>query len=295
MDLSLFTGKMEQHKLNVEGVIVLERGREAARHRWIEEARRPVYSVSKSVSSIAVGMAIEEGKLALSDRVTEAFPRETPNMRWSTLTLEHLLTMNMGHKVFSRPRSVEEALSYELANDPGTLFSYDNTCTFLASAMLTLATGQKMRDYLMDRLFRPLGISDPYWEESDDGYTKGATGLELSTSEMALFGQFLLQRGNWEGKQLVSAAWIEAATRTQVPTRPVCKKSDYDLGYGYQFWTCRHGAYRCDGKNGQFIVVFPALDAVVAINSEEENMEPILWAVWDYILPLLSGPSAIAR
>lgn len=287
MDLGPFVRGVDQLKLKVEGVTVVQQGRESDRYRWIDEKRRPVYSVSKSFCSIAAGMAIDEGKLKLSDRVTLAFPRENPDPYWDALTLEHLLTMNMGHSKFSRPRSLKEALSCEISREPGSYFFYDNTCAFLISAMLTRATGQKLRDYLLDRLFSPLGISDPIWEESADGYTVGATGLELSTSEMAIFGNFLLRRGNWEGKQLVPAAWIDAATRTQVPTLPACKKNDYNLGYGYQFWICRHGAFRCDGKNGQFIVVFPALDAVVAINSNEKNMEPILWAVWDHILPQL--------
>lgn len=238
-------------------------------------------------------MAIDEGKLRLSDRVTRVFPRKkssgqtAQDERWDALTLEQLLTMTMGHPELARPRNVEEALSYEITRDPGTYFLYDNACTFLVSAMLTRATGQKTRDYLADRLFGPLGIPGPCWPESEDGYTIGATGLELTTSEMALFGRFLLQRGNWEGKQLVSAAWIDAATRTQVPTRPSQGKPDYDLGYGYHFWTCRRGAYRCDGREGQFIIVLPGLDAVVTVNSDEENMKPILWAVWDYILPQL--------
>ena len=287
MDIKPFADEIERQKLNVEGVLALRQGREIAYHRWVPELPRTVYSVSKSFASIAVGMAIEEGKLQLSDRLTQVFKREKPDPRWDSLTLEHLLTMTMGHAEFSRPQSVEEALSFELTGEPGSRFFYDNTCTFLASAMLSKATGLKLRDYLLDRLFRPLGIPDPEWEESEDGYTIGATGLFLTTQDMARFGQFLLQRGNWKGSQLVSAAWIDGATRTQVATRSSGGSPDYDLGYGYQFWTCRHGAFRCDGKLGQFIVVIPALDAVIAINSNEENMERILWVVWDHILPQL--------
>jgi len=293
MDLRSFVEGIEKQKLKVEGVSVFQRGKELARYRWTEEFRKNIFSVSKSFTSIAVGMAIDEGKLKLSDRVSAVFARKKSpanpeqDRRWNALTLEHLLTMNMGHPEFKRPCSVDEALSYELTRDPGTYFLYDNTCTFLASAMLTRATGLKVRDYLLDRLFLPLGIPDPQWPESDDGYTIGATGLMIGSSEMASFGRFLLQRGSWEGKQLVSAAWIDAATRTQVPTQPAQDKPDYDLGYGYQFWTCRHGAYRCDGRDGQFIVVLPALDAVVTISSDEENMKPILWTVWDHILPQL--------
>ena len=297
MDLGPFVRSIEKQNLNVEGVIVYREGgggisHGETSHRWIPERRRTIYSVSKSFTSMAIGMAIDEGKLKLSDKVAGILQREEGSTgpesesRWHNLTLENLLTMNMGHENFSRPVNLKEALSYELSKTPGTSFFYDNTCTFLASAMLTAATGCKLRDYLLERLFRPLGISDPQWKESEDGYTSGATGLFLDTSEMALFGRFLLQRGNWEGKQLVPAAWIDGATRTQVSTNPQ-SKADYNLGYGYCFWTCRHGAYRCEGADGQFVVVLPAHGAVVTINSEEKNVEPVLWTVWDCILPQL--------
>ena len=287
MDLKSFIESIEKQKLDVEGIVVFQGGRESASHRWEPEQRRNVHSVAKSFASIAIGMAIDEGKLALSDKVTGILKRETPDKAWDALNLENLLTMSMGHFRFSRPRSVKEALSYKLSYFPGTHFLYDNTCTFLASAMLTSVTGLKMRDYLESKLFGPLGIPYLRWDESDDGYTVAATGLYLSTSEMALFGQFLLQRGNWRGRQLVSSAWIDRATRTQVMSGSGQGKPDYRLGYGYQFWTCRHGAFRCDGRDGQYIVVFPGRDAVVAINSHEENQEPILQAVWDFILPVL--------
>ena len=313
MNIAPFVESIERQNLNVEGIIVFQRGKELAadkfpaadnlfvadkffvadnlfvRHRWIPEQPRTIYSVSKGFVSIAAGMAIADGSLRLSDRVTRILPRQKPNERWDSLTLEHLLTMTMGHEKFTRPRTLEEALSYELVRKPGESFLYDNTCTFLISAMLTKVTSLTVRDYLLDRLFRPLGIGDIEWEASDDGYTVGATGLMLTTSQMSLFGRFLLQRGNWEGRQLVPAAWIDGATRTHVPTRQAHDEADCDLGYGYQFWTCRHGAYRLDGRDGQFLVIFPALDAVVTINSTEKNMMPILWAVWDYILPQLKG------
>ncbi|MCL2832303.1 MAG: beta-lactamase family protein [Treponema sp.] len=287
MDLQQYFSHIEKMGLNVEGVVVYLHGKEIARQRRIPEKPKNVWSVSKSFTSIAIGMAIDEGRLKLSDSVTKILDRENPDARWKALTLEHLLTMTMGHPEYSRPDNIDEIFLFEITRDPGTYFLYDSACTLLASAMLTRTTGLKVRDYLLDRLFRRLGIKDPVWEESRDGYTAGAVGLEITTTDMAVFGQFLLQRGNWKGKQLVSSAWIEAATRTQVPTMPAQDKADYDLGYGYQFWTCRHGAFRCDGKNGQFIIVLPSLDAVIAINSDEENMKPILWAVWDYFLPEL--------
>jgi CubicO group peptidase (beta-lactamase class C family) len=290
MDIGPFAEAVEQRNLKVEGIIVLQGGKRIAGRRWASEQPRPVYSVSKSFTAIAAGLAIADGKLSLRDRVVDAFPGLVPHLagphRLASLTLEHLLTMSRGHERFSRPRTVADALAQTLGFDPGTRFVYDNGSTLLASAMITEATGQKVRDYLLDRLFRSLGIPDPVWTESGDGYTLGATGLELTTGDLAIFGQFLLQRGNWKGEQLVPAQWIDGATRTHISTKGM-KKPDYNLGYGYGFWTCRRGAYRADGKNGQFVIVFPREETVAAITSDEPDMENILSAVWDHILPQL--------
>ncbi|MDR2518381.1 MAG: beta-lactamase family protein [Spirochaetaceae bacterium] len=293
MDIRPYREAVDTLKLRVEGIIVLQRGEKIGEHRWIPEKPRNVFSVSKSVTAVALGMALDDGTVSLDQRVIDSFPglAPKPSPRLQSLTLRHLLTMTRGHGGFTRPSSVEEALSHELHYDPGAVFVYDNACTLLISAMITNAAGMNVRELLLKRLFPALGIPGPLWPESG-GVTQGATGLELSTGSLALFGQFLLQRGNWNGKQLVSSRWIDGATRTQVPTRnprlPETCKPDYDLGYGFHFWTCRHGAYRADGKNGQFVVVLPREEAVVAINADEAAMNPILYAVWDHILPRLS-------
>jgi CubicO group peptidase (beta-lactamase class C family) len=284
MDITPYAEAIEKRNLKVEGIILLKGGERVAERRWVPEKPRPVYSVSKSFTAIAAGLAIAEGKLSLRDRVVDAFPGAVPSLRLASLTLEHLLTMSRGHGGFSRPRTVADALEQTLDFEPGTRFVYDNGSTLLASAMITQATGQKVRDYLLDRLFRPLGIPDPVWKESGDGYSLGATGLELTTGDLATFGQLLLQRGTWKGARLVPAAWIDGASRPHISTQEM-GKPDYDVGYGYGFWACRHGAYRADGKNGQFVIVFPRQEAVVAITSDEPDMENILAAVWEHILP----------
>jgi CubicO group peptidase (beta-lactamase class C family) len=296
MNITPYVKAIEERNLKVEGIIVLKKGERVAEHRWVPEGPRQIFSVSKSFTAMAVGLALAEGKLSLKDRVIDSFsgliPQcADPSPRLASLTLEHLLTMSRGHARFSRPRTVQDALAQTLDYEPGTRFIYDNGSTFLASAMVTRSlasgadAGPTVRDYLLDRLFRPLGIEGPVWEESPDGYTMGATGLELTTGDLAVFGQFLLQRGCWKGRQLVPAPWIDGATRTHVATGKM-GKPNYGLGYGYCFWTCPYGAYRADGKNGQFVVVFPREEAVVAITSDEPDMEPILDAVWDHILPL---------
>jgi CubicO group peptidase (beta-lactamase class C family) len=287
MKIDSYVRAIEKQKLNCEGIIVLQHGEKIAEHRWTPEAPRNSFSVSKSFVSIAVGMAIDCGKLSLNSRVVDFFSEHCRNAgkRLSSLTLEHLLNMTRGHRAFSRPATVAEALAQPLTYQPGAHFIYDNGSTFLASAMFTKAMGVPVREFLLDALFRPLGIPDPQWPQSQDGHTVGATDLVLATSELARFGQFLLQRGQWQGRQLVSSAWIDNAGRPQINTRS--RRPDCGIGYGFGFWPCRYGAYRADGKKGQFVAVLPRQDAVVAINSDEEKPYPILYAVWEEILPLL--------
>jgi CubicO group peptidase (beta-lactamase class C family) len=107
----------------------------------------------------------------------------------------------------------------------------------------------------------------------------------LTTSDLARFGQFLLQRGKWQGKQIVSPDWIDTAGRPHANTRS--RRPDHDIGYGYGFWPCRHGAFRADGRGGQFVVVLPRQDSVIAINANQPKHLLLLYAVWDAILPLL--------
>ncbi|MDR0473944.1 MAG: beta-lactamase family protein [Treponema sp.] len=287
MDIDSFVSTIEKQKLTCEGIIVLQHGEKIAEHRWIPENPRNIFSVSKSFVSIAIGMAVDRGKLSLASRLVDVFPKlgRRPGKRLAALTLEYLLTMTRGYKAFSHPATTAEALAQPLTYQPGEYFAYDNASTFLASAMFTFSMGLTVREFLLDALFRPLGIPDPEWPQSPDGHTVGATDLVLTTSNLAAFGQFLLQRGEWKGKQLVSPAWIDSAGRPQ--TKTGWKLPDQDLGYGFYFWPCRHGAYRADGKDGQFVVVHPLKDAVIAINSNEPNAFPILYAVWDNILPLL--------
>jgi CubicO group peptidase (beta-lactamase class C family) len=288
VNITAFVRKIENQNLNCEGVVVFQRGEKTAEHRWIAEAPRNCYSVSKSFTAIAAGMAVERGKLALTDKALDAFPGvvANPGPHLAALNLEHLLTMTRGHAEFSRPATVAEALEQELAYEPGSRFVYDNGSTFLASAMFTQAMGMTVRNFLTSELFGPLGIPAPDWEESADGHTIAATGLCLSTGSLGLFGQLLLRRGEWKGKQIVPAGWIDSASRAHVSTRS-SRHPDADLGYGYCFWPSRHGAYRADGKDGQFVVVLPRQDAVVAVNSSEEKHYPVLYAIWDTILPLL--------
>jgi hypothetical protein len=161
----------------------------------------------------------------------------------------------------------------------------------MQSAIVQHVTGQTVLDYLRPRLFEPLGIENPTWETSPQGISTGGFGLSIRTEDIAKFGQLYLQNGKWHDQQLVPADWIAAATAAQTSngSNPA---SDWDQGYGYQFWRCRHGAYRGDGAFGQYCIVLPEQDAVIAITSGVRDMQQILNLVWDHLLPALT-PSAL--
>jgi CubicO group peptidase (beta-lactamase class C family) len=154
----------------------------------------------------------------------------------------------------------------------------------MLSAIVRQVTGQTVLDYLKPRLFDPLGIENPEWGTSPQGNTLGGWGLKLCTEDIAKFGQLYLQKGKWNGKQLIPVTWVEQATSKQVSNGSDPTK-DWDQGYGFQFWRCRHSAFRGDGANGQFCVVIPDQDAVIAITADTRDMQAELNVVWDKLLP----------
>jgi CubicO group peptidase (beta-lactamase class C family) len=263
------------------------------------EARHSLYSLSKSFTSTAVGLAIEEGKLSLDDNVLKFFAEDAPSEPTSNLKsmrVSDLLRMSTGHQT-EPPRTDDEPwtksfLNHPVPFKPGTHFLYNTPATYMQSAIVQQVTGQTVLDYLGPRLFEPLGIEDPTWEMSPQGISTGGFGLNIRTEDIAKFGQLYLQKGRWEGEQLVPTEWIEAATARQT-SNGSSPTSDWDQGYGYQFWRCRHGAYRGDGAFGQYCIVLPEQDAVVVITSGVKDMQQILNVVWDKLLPAL-GSSSLA-
>src|SRR6185295_17230962 len=147
-------------------------------------------------------------------------------------------------------------------------------------------TGMTVLDYLRPRRFEPLGFKDPVWVMSPQGITAGAYGLSIRTEEIARFGELYLHKGMWNGKQLIPATWVAQATAIQTSTGSA-PASDWDQGYGYQFWRSRHNSFRGDGAFGQYCMVIPELDAVVAITSGVRNMQQVINLVWDKLLPAM--------
>ncbi len=258
-----------------------------------ESAEKPhvLHSLSKSFNSTAVGLAVAEGKLSIDDPVLKFFPDEapaTPSEKLKAMRIRDLLTMSTGHDVEVKFTTnvpwVQTYLAHPVPHKPGAHFQYNTPGSYMLSAIVQKVTGQTELDYLRPRLFEPLGIENPDWGASPQGINFGGWGLFLRTEDVAKFGQLYLQKGKWKGKQLIPAAWVEQATSKQVSNGSDPTK-DWDQGYGFQFWRCRHGAFRGDGANGQFCVVLPEQDAVIAITADTRDLQAELNVVWEQLLP----------
>ena len=262
-----------------------------------------LFSLSKSFTSTAVGLAIAEGKLSLDDPVLSFFPVDAPTNPGpylKAMRVRDLLIMSSGQNLSTvtqlgdvmrnsahSGQSITKAfLAAPVEYKPGTLFIYNTPGSYMLSAIVQKVTGETVLDYLRPRLFEPLGIEDATWDASPQGITLGGVGLSIRTEDIARFGLLYLQKGNWNGKQLVPAAWVETATARQT-SNGSDPTSDWDQGYGYQFWRCRHGLYRGDGAFGQFCIVMPEQDAVVAITSGTRDMQTIMNLIWDKLLPAM--------
>jgi CubicO group peptidase (beta-lactamase class C family) len=291
-----FVEEAEQKVHSMHSFMLLRHGHVVAEGWWKPEApEKPhvMWSLSKSFTSTAVGLAVAEGKLDLNDPVLKFFPDDAPaepSANLKGMRVRDLLSMSTGHEAEPQFKNSKTEpwtkifLAHPVPHKPGTHFLYDTPGTYMLSAIVQKATGQTVLDYLRPRLFEPLGIENPKWDMSPQGINFGGWGLHLRTEDVAKFGQLYLQKGQWQGKQLVPAAWVQAATTRQT-SNGSNPNSDWEQGYGYLFWRCRHGAFRGDGANGQFCVVMPEQDAVLAITANTGDMQGELNVAWDKILP----------
>ncbi|MGM9653121.1 MAG: serine hydrolase domain-containing protein [Eubacteriales bacterium] len=256
------------------------------------EDKRQVYSVSKSFTGTAVGLAAEEGKVRLDDPAVSYFPQLFPAGapgRLSRMTIRHLLTMTTGHaedtlSLLMENRDTPERAFFDapLPYEPGTHFAYDSGASYMLSAILHAATGEDLLAYLRPRLFAPLGITDVSWMRTPGGLRGGGWGLYVSLADMLKFGILYLQEGVYEGRRILPAAWVHAATARQTDSTLEGSDGadDWVQGYGYQFWRCRCGAYRADGLYRQFITVVPEQETVFAYTGYAPGAR-ILDGLWE--------------
>jgi CubicO group peptidase (beta-lactamase class C family) len=295
-----FIDAAEQQIDALHSIMLVRHGQVVAEGWWAPYAAdepHMMFSLSKSFTSTAVGLAIAEGRLTLDDPVLQYFPDEAPaeptdNLK--AMRVRDLLTMSTGHHedaIRAFPYDAEDSvvkrfLALPVAHKPGTSFLYNTPGSYMLSAIVQKVTGQTVLDYLRPRLFDPLGIGNPTWEASKQGISLGGFGLSVRTEDIARFGQLYLQKGRWQGRQLVPETWVDAATSRQM-SNGSSPRSDWEQGYGYQFWRSRHGSYRGDGAHGQFCIVMPQYDAVVAITSGTRDMASVMNLVWDRIVPAM--------
>jgi CubicO group peptidase (beta-lactamase class C family) len=294
-DFAAALGKLE----HIHSMMVVRHGKVVGEQWWAPgapEEPHVLWSLSKSFTSTAVGLVITDGLLSLDDKIVDLLPDDLPaeiDAHLAALAVRHLLTMSTGHASESLPDSdrgddtdwAKHALAQPFEFEPGARFVYNSGATYLLSAIVQRITGQTVLDYLTPRIFEPLGITGATWEQSPQGISIGGWGLSILTEDIAKFGQLYLQQGQWDGAQLVPAAWISQATSRQISNEETSDQPDWMQGYGFQFWQCRFGAFRGDGKDGQFCIVMPEQDAVVVLTAKLTDMTAELNLVWTHILP----------
>jgi CubicO group peptidase (beta-lactamase class C family) len=306
--ISTFLDSIAKSKHEFQSFMLVRHGKVIAEGWWNPyrpELKHTLYSLSKSFTATAVGFARAEGKLKLTDKVISFFPDQLPasvSPYLQQLTIEDLLTMTVGQEpdptfnTVSTNDWIKTFLALPIKYEPGSQFLYNSMATYMLSAIVQKTTGKKILDYLQPRLFKPLGITGIDWETDLHGVNTGGWGLRLKTEDIAKFGQLFLQEGKWNGKQILPRNWAAEASSAHIIQHPQYSRekqdsSDWEQGYAYQMWRCRHGAFRGDGAFGQYAIVLPDQDAVIAITSETMDMQGELNLIWKILLPAFQNGS----
>ena len=282
--------KMKEETMNIHQMMLLHQGSlvfdmSLEGH---DEKKENVYSVSKSFTSVAIGIFIARGKLSLDDYLLPLFPDELKKYipEYESLQLKHLLTMTSGqvsdrfHGLTPQHNPVEIYFNTELKYEMGTHFSYSNFDSFMLSIIVTKITGLTLNAFLEEELYKKIGLENIEWPEFA-GYSLGCTGLRLSVQDMSRFGLLLLNDGVWDGEQIVSKSYLDLATSVQVNTDSEKIKLNKH-GYGYQFWINGFGDYKAAGLYNQLIIINKAYDLVFSVIAYEER--PLTELFRDYIL-----------
>lgn len=292
---------MEREIDSMHSLMVLRHGHVVTQGWWspyAPEVPHVLFSLSKSFTSTGIGLAVAEGRLSVDDPVLSFFPEDAPkkvSRNLAAMRVRHLLSMSTGHAedttgYFYRRRDGNWAkafLARPVKFKPGTHFLYNTGATYMLSAIVQKLTGMTLLDYLQPRLFAPLGIEGATWETCPRGINTGGFGLSVKTEDIAKFGQMYLQKGMWNGQRILPEAWVEEASRFHVDNAPN-PGPDWAQGYGYQFWRCQpQNVYRGDGAFGQFCIVMPDQDAVVAITSGTNDMQGVMTLLWTQLLPAM--------
>jgi CubicO group peptidase (beta-lactamase class C family) len=297
--LSAFLEEIARRKINLFGINIYQHGAMVAQHYLAPDEPRNIYSASKSFAVTAIGILIDEGRLHMEDRPVDFFPEHLPDRLsagYKKLNLHHLLTMSSGHSrglLQEDERSnltetdwIRFVFSQPLVSKPGERFMYSNGSSYLAGCMAEKVSGSKLIDFVYERMFKAMNIPYPVWDECPMGHTFTASRLRLKLSDMIKLGALYLNSGQYQSTQIVSKHWVNTATTRKIAS--VGSGEDERHGYGYQFWMCRYpDIYLAYGRKGQYIIVLPQKDAVIATSADEERSQSLLNIIWDKILPNL--------
>lgn len=312
IDIVPFAEKICQKRLGIHHILVKQKNELVASfHFQPTDRRSDIHSATKSIVSLAVGIAVDEGLFTLDSRPVEILGHHLPeayDKKWDRVTVRNLLTMSSGHAhklmdgyslipgVVNRddlenPDWVNYAFSQSLQLNPGERFVYNNACPHILARMIIELSGENLIDWLRPRLFEPMDIRNPQWYTDPLGYTCGPGGLQLTAEEFSRFAQLCLQNGQWNGRQLVPKDYIQEASSCQIANsfdESLCNTSDMTAGYGYFFWrTLRDDAYYLAGWGGQLAIVLPKFEATITMKSYEFNSQAVMDIIWETIIPQL--------
>lgn len=282
--LKEFVARAEAEQLPIEGIALADGESLLFKHCFIPELPRNIYSHTKSYMATAAGIAIDEGKLSLTDRLADFFPESlpsSPDERLLRITLRDLLTMSSGfgkpllmgadrRKGAGFPDYMAYMLGQPMLDEPGKHFLYSTADSILAGRMIEKAVGMNLGSYLYEKVFAPLSQGWPMWENCPLGHPIGGGGMFMTLSDMLKIGQVYLNGGTFGGRRIVSEDWVKAASSLQIDTGDNPEGNIWKCGYGYQFWLSPYpGAYRADGAYGQVTTVLPEKGLVVAFQCPE--------------------------
>lgn len=301
MNLQNLLHAVDEQQLHILNIVIRQNGEIIAEHNFVDERRALLYSVSKTFTSMAVGIAEAEGYFHIGDPLSDYFRTPTDPL-WAQMTIRDLLRMGVGQRKdplstaldAGQPLDNVEKLFFDemLIDPPGSHFHYNNAATYMLSKLISLRTGLCLNDYLRPRIFEPLGILNVYWEADVNGVNFGCSGLRLNAHELSKFGQLLLDEGMMGSTRLIPREYIRAATTKQIDNtdfNAYFATTDHRVGYGFQIWLNRiPNSYRLDGYKGQYAVVIPEKQAVITFISDEPTKSTnILELIWDYLLEQL--------
>jgi CubicO group peptidase (beta-lactamase class C family) len=303
--INKFFDAIEASGQEFHGTMIVKNGyviAEAMWHPYRTDHKLQTYSMSKSFTSSAIGLAQQEGLLSVEDQVIKYFPNDLPHEisdNLNKLKIKHLLMMGVGMAkdsiqiIEKTPNWAKTFLSLPIDFEPGTKFLYNSGASFMLANIIQKVTGKTAYDFIKPRLLDPLGMTNTSWATTPEGYNFGASHFRCTMEDFAKFGQFYLQKGKWNGKQMLDESWVHEATTKQISNGN--NDGSWSYGYGYQFWLNPVGGFRADGAFGQYSMVFPDQNAVVAIASESMGKGTTMSLVWDNLFPALKNNVPMAQ